>query len=102
MDLPDLTGFRILRCRNGCEVDRAEFAPEARPGDAKCDLCLGPGLVAFLKLENKPDRIADRDELSDDQRMLAKMPSVLRPFLTSTGTATPSTTCISSVPVPMK
>jgi hypothetical protein len=38
----------------------------------KRDLCFLPGLVALLKLENKPDRIADRDELSDDQGMLGK------------------------------
>lgn len=46
MDFPDLTGFRILRRRDGGDVDRTEFVHEARPGNPQRHLGLSPRLVA--------------------------------------------------------
>ena len=76
-----LAGLFVLDRRHDGGVDRPEVADEARPGDAKPDLRLLPGLVRLLAFEDLAHGVADRDQLADDARMLLEDAVGDRPFL---------------------
>ena len=68
--LAHLARFFVFRQRDGREVDRAEVADEARPGDAQPDLRVLPRPVELLCLQHLAHGIADRDQLADDADVL--------------------------------